>query len=147
MLFCLQSHTTHAYKRPLASAQTEAQRMCPKHNPVVQVLRRSGSEREKRHAQRIEPVSGGSLSFWACMSSAMLINASMQVIARPHFLLVTLVLCNAAATEVRDAHLLHLIMFRHFKSCSCSPTRLSLECFRTKSLNRSELNSSGRLNT
>ena len=36
----------------------------------------------------------------------------MQVIARPHFLLVTLVLCNAAATEVCDARLFHLIMLR-----------------------------------
>ncbi|KAK9868498.1 hypothetical protein WJX84_001723 [Apatococcus fuscideae] len=42
----------------------------------LEVLRRSGTDREKRHAQRIEPV-----------------------IAKPHFLLVTLVLCNAAATE------------------------------------------------
>ena len=30
---------------------------------------------------------------------------SLQVISHPHFLLVTLVLCNAAATEVSYGHL------------------------------------------
>ncbi|KAK9798172.1 hypothetical protein WJX73_006151 [Symbiochloris irregularis] len=42
----------------------------------VEVLKRSGTEQEQKFAQKIEPV-----------------------LRRPHFLLVTLVLCNAAATE------------------------------------------------
>ena len=45
---------------------------------MLQVLRRSGTEQEKAHAERILPV-----------------------VARPHQLLVTLVLCNAMATEVK----------------------------------------------
>ena len=45
---------------------------------LLQVLRRSGTDLEKRCAKKIEPV-----------------------VRRPHYLLVTLVLCNAAATEVR----------------------------------------------
>jgi len=47
------------------------------HHPKTQVLKRSGTEAEKRYAARIIPV-----------------------IANEHFLLVTLLLCNAAATEV-----------------------------------------------
>jgi metal transporter CNNM len=43
----------------------------------LQVLRRSGTEQEKAHAQRVLPV-----------------------VSAPHRLLVTLVLCNAIATEV-----------------------------------------------
>lgn len=46
----------------------------------MQVLRRSGTEQEKAHAQRVLPV-----------------------VSAPHRLLVTLVLCNAIATEVRPA--------------------------------------------
>ncbi|KAK9820015.1 hypothetical protein WJX72_005166 [[Myrmecia] bisecta] len=42
----------------------------------LELLKRSGTEQEKRYAERIAPV-----------------------LKRPHFLLVTLVLCNAAATE------------------------------------------------
>lgn len=45
---------------------------------LSQVLKRSGTEEEKRYAARIIPV-----------------------IANEHFLLVTLLLCNAAANEVR----------------------------------------------
>lgn len=36
------------------------------HSPsALQVLRRSGSEREKRHAQRIEPVGGSQSRLWS----------------------------------------------------------------------------------
>ena len=42
-----------------------------------QVVKRSGSEREKRYAKKIEPL-----------------------LARPHLLLVTLLVCNAVCAEV-----------------------------------------------
>ena len=95
----------------------------------LQVLRRSGTRQERAWAKRIEPVSQPSNSFlryeaaaWsaAAWSSMVLCKdcrearksmhhspfcvaerVPAQVLKHPHFLLVTLVLCNAAATEVR----------------------------------------------
>ena len=81
----------------------------------IQVLLRSGSAKEKKWAARIEPVSSSTIQSQCNASSAREAVVSrneslvrwqstkapaMQVLRRPHFLLVTLVLCNAAATEV-----------------------------------------------
>ena len=68
---------------------------------MLQVLLRSGTDKEKRYAKRIEPVRPAPLAV-ACMPSPHFLTApaSMQVVRRPHYTLVTLLLCNAVALEV-----------------------------------------------
>ncbi len=72
----------------------------------MQVLNRSGTPLEKKWAARIEPVriSATLHSQTHCKDNLRVqhfnVCLPLQVLRRPHFLLVTLVLCNAAATEV-----------------------------------------------
>ena len=70
----VQRHTGTAL--PLPTATLTTRRLSTHSLPRPQILRRSGTERQKKLAQRIHPL-----------------------LARPHVLLVTLLVCNAMAAE------------------------------------------------
>ena len=82
--------------------------MCTPHvlTACTQVLKRSGSVTEKKHAERISPVRFNSAAVLCRLSLADWRAA--QVLKRPHYLLVTLVLCNAAATEASAVSAEHM---------------------------------------
>lgn len=77
----------------------------------LQVLERSGTDREKKHAARVAPVSNHFALLLHCCSLPLCAGQAcpsyllrlLQVLKRPHLLLVTLLLVNAAAMEVRFA--------------------------------------------
>ena len=69
---------------------------------ALQVLVRSGSPNEKRYAKRIQPVSCfanlSPCAYSKCRNTK--VACGLQVLQSPHWTLVTLLLCNAAALEV-----------------------------------------------
>lgn len=69
-----QTHISCPMYAPCGPAPPHLTALAPA--PAPQILRRSGTERQKRLAQRIQPV-----------------------LRRPHVLLVTLLVCNACAAE------------------------------------------------
>jgi hypothetical protein len=120
----------------IISYRSSARVVCQLCAATVQVLRRSGNEKEKRYAEIIAPVrrrpslyitapfvlapspstwlssvglrdaQAATICLWSYQIESLIVAeevpllCSEQVVARPHLLLVTLVLCNAASTEV-----------------------------------------------
>ncbi len=100
---------------------------------TLQVLKRSGTEAERNHARRIQPVRTGACTMRGdCHSCAAVLtlpnttnNAHVQVIKNEHFLLSTLLLFNALAAEVRSSISAAVPPYRRVHPCG---GHLSLNC-------------------